>query len=82
MDDEVRIAGQVHLRAQVHGDAAPALKPVGSRGTVGHAATLVIVVDAGGAGHVVVGFCAAAQALAVATVSPVGARQLALLRTD
>lgn len=78
----MRIVGQVHLRAQVQGDAAPALKPVGSRGAVGHAATLMVVVNAGRAGHVVVRFGAAAQALAVATVPLVGACQLALLRTD
>lgn len=47
MDDEVGIAVQVHLCTQVHGDAAPALKPEGSRGTVGHTATLVVVVEAG-----------------------------------
>lgn len=78
MDDEGSIAGQVHLGAQVHGDAAPALKLVGVWGTVRHAAILVVVVEAAGARHVVVGFGAAAQALAVATLPLVCTGQLAV----
>ncbi len=78
VDDKVSVTGQVHLRAQVHGDAAPALKLVRARGTVWHTATLVLVVEAGGAGHVVVGFSAAAQALAVATLPLVCAGEFAV----
>lgn len=73
MDDKLSVAEQVHLGAQVHGDAAPPLKHVGARRAVLHATALVVEVEAGGARHVVVGFGAAAQALAVAT--------LALVRT-
>lgn len=79
VDDKVSVAGQVHLGAQVHGDAAPALELVSVWGTVLHAATLVVVVDAAGAGHVVVGFGAAAQALAVATLALVCAGKLAVV---
>ena len=80
MDDKVHVNGQVHLGAQVHGDAAPALELVGVRGTVWYAVTLVVVVEAGGAGHVVVGLGAAAQALAVATLPFVRAGELAVVR--
>ena len=80
VDDKVRVSGQVDLGAKVHADAAPALKLVSVWGTVRHAVTLVIVVEAAGAGRVVVGFSAAAEALAVATLLPVCARQLAVLR--
>ncbi len=66
------------MRAQVHGDAAPALKLVSVWGTVWHAAALVVVVEAGGARHVVVGFSAAAQALAVTTLPLVCAGELAV----
>lgn len=69
------------MRAQVHGDAAPALELVGSRGAVLHAAALMVVVEAGGARHVVVGFGAAAQALAVATLALVCAGERAAFRT-
>lgn len=69
------------MRAQVHGDAAPALELVGARGAVLHAAALVVVVQAGGARHVVVGLGAAAQALAVATLALVCAGEWAALRT-
>lgn len=69
------------MRAQVHGDAAPALEQVGARGAVLHAAALVVVVQAGGARHVVVGLGAAAQALAVATLALVCAGERAALRT-
>ena len=78
VDDKVRFAGQVHLTAQVHGDAAPALELVSAGGAVWHAAVLVEVVEAGGTGHVVVGFSAAAQALAVATLPLVGTGVLAV----
>lgn len=67
VDDKVSVPGQVNLRAQFHSDATPALKLISAWGTVWHTATLVLVMDAGGAGHVVVGFSAAAKALAVAT---------------
>lgn len=70
------------MRAQVHGDAAPALELVGARGAVLHAAALVVVVEAGGARHVVVGLSAAAQALAVATLALVCTGQRAAFRTD
>lgn len=70
------------MRAQVHGDAAPALELVGARGAVLHAAALVVVVEAGGARHVVVGFRAAAQALAVATLTLVCTGQRATFRTN
>lgn len=79
VDDEVSVAGQVHLGAQVHGDAAPALEFVSVPGTVRHTATLVVIVEAGGARHVVVGFRAAAQALAVAALPLVCAGELAVL---
>lgn len=46
-----------------------------------HAAALVVVVEAGGARHVVVGFGAAAQALAVATLALVCAGKFAAFRT-
>lgn len=69
------------MRAQVHGDAAPALELVGARGAVLHAAALVVVVEAGGARHVVVGFSAAAQALAVATLALVCTGECATFRT-
>lgn len=81
VDDELRVAEEVHLRAQVHGDAAPALELVGARGAVLHAAALVVVVQAGGARHVVVGLGAAAQALAVAALALVCAGERAALRT-
>lgn len=69
MDDErVRIR-EVHFGAELHTDAAPALKLVGSRGAFGHAAPVVVVVHAGGAGRITVGQRAAAQALGVAALS-------------
>lgn len=74
VDDKLSVAEQVHLRAQVHGDATPALELVGARRAVLHTAALVVVVEAGRARHVVVGLSAATQALAVAT--------LALVRTS
>lgn len=74
------ITGQVHLRAQIHGDAAPAFEHVSAHGTVRYAAILVVVVEAGRAGHVVVGFSAAPQALAVATLPLVCAGKLAVFR--
>lgn len=67
------------MRAQVHGNAAPALELVGVRGAVWHAAALVVVVEAGGAGPVVVRLDAAAQALAVATLPPFCAGKLAAI---
>lgn len=79
VDDKVIVVLQVHFRAQVHGDAAPALKLERVCGTVRHTATLVVVVEAGGAGHVVVGFGAAAQALAVATLPLVCTGKLAVV---
>lgn len=82
VDDKLSVVEQVHLRAQIHGDAAPALELVGARRAVLHAAALVVVVEAGGARHVVVGLGAAAQALAVAALALVRAGQLAALRTD
>lgn len=82
MDNKVVVAGQVHLGAQVQGDAAPALELVGARRAVGHAAALVVGVQAGRAGHVVAGLRAAAQALAVATLSAVGAGQPAVGRAN
>lgn len=69
------------MRAHVHGDAAPALELVGARGAVLHAAALVVVVEAGGARHVIVGFSAAAQALAVATLALVCTGERATFRT-
>lgn len=81
VDDKLSVAEQVHLRAQVHGDAAPSLKFVGALGAVLHAAALVVVVEAGGARHVVVGFGAAAQALAVATLALVCTGERATFRT-
>lgn len=78
VDDKVSVTGQVHLRAQVHVDAAPALKLVSAWGTVWHTAIFVVVVEAGIAGHVVVGFRTAAQALAVATLPHVCAGKLAV----
>lgn len=80
VEDKVIVTGKVHLRAQVHGDAAPALELVSVRGTVGHAAILVEVVQAGGAGRVAVGLGAAAQALAVATLPLVCAGMTAVFR--
>lgn len=69
------------MKAQVHGDAAPTLELVGARGAVLHAAAFVVVVEAGGARHVVVGFSAAAQALAVATLALVCTGEFATFRT-
>lgn len=82
VDDKVKIAGQMHLSTQVHGNAAPALKLVGARGTVWDTPTLVVVVEAGGAGHVVVGFGAATEALAVATLPLVCTGKPTLLRAN
>lgn len=82
VDDKVVVVGQVHLGAQVQGDAAPALVLVGASGAVGHTAALVVVVQAGRAGHVVARLRAAAQALAVATLPAVGAGQPAVGRAD
>lgn len=82
MNDKLRVVEQVHLGAQIHGDTAPALELVGARRAVLHAAALVVVVEAGGARHVVVGLSAAAQALAVAALALVRAGELAALRTD
>lgn len=79
MDDKVIVTGQVHLRAQVRGDAAPALKLVSARGTVWNTAVLMEIVEAGRAGHVVVGLSAAAQALAVATLPLVCTGKLAVI---
>lgn len=66
------------MGAQVHGDAAPALKLVSVWGTVRHTVTLVVVVEAARAGRVVVGFSTAAQALAVTTLPLVCAGKLAV----
>lgn len=82
VDDKLSVVEQVHLRAQIHGDAAPALELVSARRAVLHAAALVVVVEAGRARHVVVGLSAAAQALAVAALALVRAGELAALRTD
>ena len=79
VDDKVDVAGQVHASAEVHGDATPALKLVGARGTVRHAAALVVVVEAAGAGHVVARLGAASQALAVAALPLVRAGILAVV---
>lgn len=81
VDDEVSLTGQVHLRAQLHGDAAPALKLVSARGTLRHTAILVQVVEAGVTGRVIVGFGAATQALAVATLPLVCTSKLAVFWT-
>lgn len=69
------------MGAKVHGDAAPALKLVRVGRAVGHATAFVVVVEAGGARGVTVGFGAAAQALAVATLALVGACLLAVAGT-
>lgn len=78
MNDKLSVARQVHLRAQVHGDAAPALELVGVQRTVLHTAALMVVVEAGGARHVVVRFGTAAQALTMATLSLICAGKLAV----
>ena len=70
----------MHFRALLHGNAAPALELVGVRRAVWHAAALVVVVEAGGAGPVIVRLGAAAQALVVATLPPFCAGKLAAIR--
>lgn len=60
---------KVHLGAEVHADAAPALEPVGAGRALGHAAPVVVVVHAGGAGSVAASARAAAQALGVAALA-------------
>lgn len=82
VDHETVIIGQVDLGAEVHGDATPALKLVRVRRAVLHAAALVIVVLAGGAGPVVVGHGAAAQALGVTALARISTRPLSTLRTN
>lgn len=82
VDDKVSVTRQVHLRAQVHVDAAPALKLVSARGTVWNTAVLMEIVEAGRAGHVIVGLGAAAQALAVATLPLVCTGKLAVIWTN
>lgn len=67
-DERVRLR-QVHFGAELHADAAPALELVGARWALGHAAPSVIVVHAGGAGHVASRERAAAQALGVAALA-------------
>ena len=79
VDDKVSVTGQVHLRAQFHGDAAPALKLVSARGAVWHTSVLVEVVEAARAGRFIVGFSTATQALAVATLPLVCTGKLAVL---
>lgn len=79
MDDKVIVPGQVHLGAHIHGDTLPALELEGVMRTVRHTAAFVVVVEAGGAGHVVVRFSAAAKALAVATLPSVCAGELAVI---
>lgn len=81
VDDKVRVAGQVHLRTGVQGNAAPALKLVSVCGTVWYTAIVMVVVEAGRAGHVIVGFSAAAKALAVATLPLVCTGMLAVFWT-
>lgn len=81
VDDEVSVTEQVHLRAHLHGDAAPALKLVSARGTVRHAAILMQVVEAGRTGHVVVGFSTASQALTMATLPLVRTSKIAVSGT-
>lgn len=81
VDDKVGVACQVHLGARVQGDTAPALKLISACGTVWDTAIIVVVVEAGRAGHVVVGFSAAAQALAVATLPLVCTGMLAVVWT-
>lgn len=78
----MKIAGQMHLSAQFHGNAAPALKLVGARGTVWDTPTLVVVVETGGAGHVIVGFGAATEALVVATLPLVCTGKPTLFRAN
>lgn len=60
---------QVHFGAELHADAAPALKPVGARWALGHAAPVMMVMHAGGAGRITAGERAAAQALGVAALT-------------
>lgn len=69
MDDEAVVVRQVDSGAELGADAAPTLKLVGAGRTVGHAAALVVVVHAGGAGAVAARHAAAAQALRVAAVA-------------
>lgn len=81
MNDKVSITWQVRLGAHLKCDAAPALKLVRAWWAVWHAALVVEIVEAGGAGPVVVGLAAAAQALTVAALPVVCAGQLALIWT-
>lgn len=80
-DEAVKVVGQVHQGAHVHGDAAPALEAVGVGRARGHAAALMVEVQAGRARRVAVRLRAAAQALAVATLARLRARTpVALIR--
>lgn len=65
---------EVHFGAELHADAAPALKLVGAWWAGGHAAPLVVVMHAGGAGRIAAGERAAAQALGVAALAVQRAR--------
>lgn len=82
VDDKVNFTGKLHPRAHVHGDATPAFKFVRARGTVWHTVTLVVVVEAGGAGRRAARFSAASQTLAVATLPLVCAGLFAVVWTD
>ena len=82
VDDEAVEVGQVHPGAELGRDAAPALELVGAGRALGHAAALVVVVQAGRARRVAVRLRAAAQALAVAALAPVRTRLLAGVRAN
>lgn len=59
----------MHFGAELHADAAPALKLVGAWWALGHAAPLMVVMHAGGAGRIAGRERAAAQALGVAALA-------------
>lgn len=79
MNDKVSITWQVRLGAHLKCDAAPALKLVRAWWAVWHAALIVEIVEADGAGPVAVGLAAATQTLAVAALPVVCTGQLALI---
>lgn len=73
VDYESIVIGQVDPGAQFHGDATPALKLEGVVWAVLHAATLVIIVLAGGTRPVVVSLGAGTQTLGVTARTRVSA---------
>ena len=69
VDDEAVKVGEVDFGAELGTDAAPALKLVGARRAVGHAASLVVVMHTGRACCVTARDRAAAQTLRVAALA-------------